>query len=114
MITVAVAGGTRGMGLAIVQELKRFPDLYTTKVLSRHPSKSFEDAHGVPVVSVDYEDIQCLKKTIEAENVHTLISNVFVSDGIGKAQHNLIRAADASSSTKRFIPSTFDVPYDEE
>ncbi|KAM0328702.1 hypothetical protein ACHAQA_005115 [Verticillium albo-atrum] len=114
MITVAVAGGTRGMGLAIVQELKRFPDLYTTKVLSRGPSKTWEYDHGVTVVSVDYESIQSLKDVLEAEQVHTLISNVFVSDGIGKAQHNLIRAADASSSTKRFIPSTFDVPYDDE
>lgn len=112
-ITVAVAGGTRGMGLAIVHELKRFPDLYTVKILSRNADASQAGELGVKIITVDYSDIKDITNVLEAE-VHTLISNVFISDGVTPSQHNLIYAAEASSVAKRFVPSTFDVPYDEE
>ncbi|RSL91451.1 hypothetical protein CDV31_015468 [Fusarium ambrosium] len=113
-ITVAVAGGTRGMGLAIVHELKRFPDLYTVKILSRNADANQARELGVKIVTVDYSDIKDITQVLEAEDVHTLISNVFISDGVTPSQHNLIYAAEASNVTKRFVPSTFDVPYDEE
>ncbi|KAL2693472.1 hypothetical protein Neosp_000032 [[Neocosmospora] mangrovei] len=125
-ITVAVAGGTRGMGLAIVHELKRFPDLYTVKILSRNADASQASELGVKIITVDYSDIEGITKVLEAKDVHTimfkddiedvytLISNVFISDGVTPSQHNLIYAAEASTVTKRFVPSTFDVPYDEE
>ncbi|KAH7273219.1 hypothetical protein MRS44_003717 [Fusarium solani] len=112
-ITVAVAGGTRGMGLAIVHELKRFPDLYTVKILSRNADASQAGELGVKIITVDYSDIKDITNVLEAE-VHTLISNVFISDGVTPSQHNLIYAAEASAVAKRFVPSTFDVPYDEE
>lgn len=102
------------MGLAIVHELKRFPDLYTIKVLSRNANQDQARELGVDIVTVDYLDTDNITKVLEAESVHTLISNVFISDGVTPSQHNLIRAAEASSVTKRFVPSTFDVPYDEE
>ncbi|VUC23404.1 unnamed protein product, partial [Clonostachys rosea] len=112
--TVAVAGGTRGMGLAIVHELKRFPDLYTVKILSRMADEEQARQLGVRIITVDYSSITAITQTLEAEGVHTLISNVFISDGVTPSQHNLIYAAEASSVTKRFVPSTFDVPYDED
>ncbi|CAH0024631.1 unnamed protein product [Clonostachys rhizophaga] len=112
--TVAVAGGSRGMGLAIVHELKKFPSLYTAKILSRKAEAALSEELGVKMVTVDYLDVEDITKVLEAEGVHTLISNVFISDGVTPSQHNLIRAAEASAVTKRFVPSTFDVPYDEE
>ncbi|KAH7160973.1 hypothetical protein EDB81DRAFT_924211 [Dactylonectria macrodidyma] len=111
---VAVAGGTRGMGLAIVHELKKFPDLYTIKILSRNFNADQVRELGVKIITVDYLDIQNIAQILEAEDVHTLISNVFISDGVTPSQHNLIHAAEASTVTKRFVPSAFDVPYDEE
>lgn len=113
-ITVAVAGGTRGMGLAIVHELLRFPELYTAKILSRNTNEEQARELGVAIVSIDYANIENITRSLEAEGVHTLISNVFISDGVTPSQHNLIHAAEASYVTKRFVPSTFDVPYDEE
>jgi uncharacterized protein YbjT (DUF2867 family) len=101
------------MGLAIVHELKRFPDLYTVKILSRNADASQAGELGVKIITVDYSDIKDITNVLEAE-VHTLISNVFISDGVTPSQHNLIYAAEASAVAKRFVPSTFDVPYDEE
>lgn len=112
--TVAVAGGSRGMGLAIVHELKKFPSLYTVKILSRKADAALSEELGVKMVTVDYLNVDDITKVLEAEGVHTLISNVFISDGVTPSQHNLIRAAEASTVTKRFVPNTFDVPYDEE
>lgn len=102
------------MGLAIVHELKRFPDLYTVKILSRNADESQASELGVKIITVDYSDIKDITKVLEAEDIHTLISNVFISDGVTPSQHNLIYAAEASAVTKRFVPSTFDVPYDEQ
>lgn len=111
---VAVAGGTRGMGLAIVKELKKFPDLYTVTVLSRNADANLAKELGVKIVTVNYESVDHIKQILEEENVHTLISNVFITNGVGQSQNNLIRGAEVSSVTKRFVPSTFDTPYDEE
>lgn len=57
---VAVAGGTRGMGLAIVHELKKFPDLYKVKILSRQNNTVLSDELGVQVVAVDYLDVDSI------------------------------------------------------
>ncbi|KAI8671898.1 NmrA domain-containing protein [Fusarium keratoplasticum] len=100
-ITVAVAGGTRDMGLAIIHELKRFPDLYTVKILSRNADASQAGELGVKIITVDYSDIKDTTNVLEAEEVHTLISNVFISDGVTPSRHNLIYAAEASAVTKR-------------
>lgn len=113
-MTIAVAGGTRGMGLAIVHELKRFPELYIVKILSRNANTDVARQLGVTIVTVDYSSIEDITRVLEDNGVHTLISNVFISDGITPSQHNLIYGAEASSATKRFVPSTFDVPYNEE
>lgn len=111
---IAVAGGSRGLGLAIVHEILKFQDIYTVKILSRSSNADLAQTLGVQVLVVDYMDIPGMTQVLEAEQVHTLISNVFISDGITPSQHNLIYAAEASSVTKRFVPSTFDVPYDQQ
>ncbi|KAI9149037.1 Oxidoreductase BOA1 [Paramyrothecium foliicola] len=111
--TIAVAGGTRGMGLAIVHELKRLPHLYSVKILSRKANATQARELGVEIITIDYSSIEGITKVLEDEGVRTLIPNVFIAHGVMPSQRNLIYAAEASSVTKRFVPSTFETPYDE-
>jgi len=62
----------------------------------------------VPVIAVDYDDVPALKALLEKHNVHTVLSTVnTVAPGAIDNQNNLIRAAEQSSSTKRFAPSEY-------
>lgn len=69
-----------------------------------------EDEAGVPVVAVDYDDRTSLQTTLETHEIHTVISALALHIiGVGQAQVNLIQAADKSSSTQRFISSSWAV-----
>lgn len=49
----------------------------------------------------------------DEKNVHTIISAVSIYyEGPAKSQMNLIQAADASKSVKRFMPSEFHIDYE--
>jgi hypothetical protein len=64
---------------------------------------------------VDYGDVGGMSKSLEAANVETVICAFGMeSDAISKAQVNLIRAADMSASTKRFVISGYDMLFKEE
>jgi len=68
-----------------------------------------------PVFTVDYSDVGALTSFLEEHNVHTIISAFGITaTSLATSQLNLIKAADASSATKRFIPSSFAIPYPEE
>lgn len=71
-----------------------------------------ESALADLVTKVDYTDPSSLKETLEDHSVSTLISTlpIFTSN---KAELNLVEAANASSSTKRFIPSAWGLPFTE-
>ncbi|KAF2501137.1 NAD(P)-binding protein [Lophium mytilinum] len=86
MATIAVAGGTGGIGRAIVQALK---------------------------VQVDYTDTASLEDVLKSHGIETVISTLAVLTS-NEAEINLVSAAEASSYTKRFIPSSWGIAYTEE
>ena len=138
MSVIAVAGGTGGVGRAIVDALKA-TGKYEVVVLSRkvcgthHPLKPHalsivkdtehltieqsikekEEEIGARIIAIDYEDLSSLTKILEEEKIWTLISTLDTNAG-AEPEQALIRAADKSSVTKRYIPSIWGAPYDEE
>ncbi|KAF1917329.1 hypothetical protein BDU57DRAFT_513529 [Ampelomyces quisqualis] len=109
MITVAVAGGTGGIGKTIVEEIAR-SGRYEVVVLSRKPSTI--PGLGVPVVAADYNDIASFTRLLQERNVEIVISSLgLFSEESAQAQLNLIHAAIASTTVKKFIPSEFGIRY---
>ncbi|BCS25504.1 uncharacterized protein APUU_50215S [Aspergillus puulaauensis] len=105
MVKVAVAGGTGGVGRTIFEVLSS--SSHQGFVLSRRPSSD-----NAPIITVDYDNIDDLTAVLESWKIHTVISAFAVEgDSLSKAQANLIEAAKQSKETKRFIPSSFAIPY---
>jgi len=109
MAVIAVAGGTGGLGRAIVRAL--VADGKKVIVLSRKASEANEQ--GVPVVEVDYTDKSSLQATLKSHQVGTVVSTLQILTS-NEAELNLVSAAEANSSTTRFIPSSWGIPYSEE
>ena len=66
---------------------------------------------GVRIIATDYKDVAVLVNILENNNVHTVISAlVMTPDAGGPLEPNLIRAADASKTTRRMIASDFGFP----
>ncbi|KAH6951928.1 hypothetical protein DER45DRAFT_577331 [Fusarium avenaceum] len=112
MSVIAVAGGTGGVGRAIVDALNA-TGKFEVVVLSRKPSKEKEKELGSRIVTVDYENIPSLAEVLEENKIGTVISTLEMMTGHGP-EEALIRAADRSTVTKRYIPSIWGVPYSEE
>ncbi|KAJ6017929.1 hypothetical protein N7451_001308 [Penicillium sp. IBT 35674x] len=106
MTVIAVAGGSGGVGKTLVERLVQEPR-FKVIVLSRQSTQ--ESAYPeIPVVQINYDDVQSIAKTLDAHNVHTIISAIgLISDETSQSQLNLIDAAELSATTKRFIPSEF-------
>jgi saccharopine dehydrogenase-like NADP-dependent oxidoreductase len=65
---------------------------------------------GAPVIAVDYDDVDALQAVLEKHEINTVISALALHIiGVGSAQINLIKAADKSEPTKRFVTSTWAV-----
>ncbi|KAH6880819.1 hypothetical protein B0T10DRAFT_531810 [Thelonectria olida] len=109
MVTIAVAGGTRGIGRAIAEAINRKGN-YEVKILSRSANPDLAAQTGISVVQVDYNDVDALTKLLEDNKVDTVISTLFVTFD-GKPQVNLVHAAEASQHTRRFVPSIWGIPY---
>lgn len=63
---------------------------------------------AAPVFAVDYSDVAHLTKTLEENNVHTVISAMVMYDAAAaQAEVNLAAAAAKSSSTIRFVASNW-------
>ena len=70
---------------------------------------------GVRLVATDYKNVVVLTKILEDNNDHTVISAlVMMPNSGGPLELNLIRAADASKTTRRMIPSEYGYPQREE
>ncbi|GME32557.1 Pyridoxal-phosphate dependent enzyme [Neofusicoccum parvum] len=112
MVNVAIAGGTGGVGRAIVEALKG-DTRHTAIVLSRKIPD--EGALDLPTVEVNYDSVDALAEVLEKHQIHTVVSALALHiHGVGAAQLNLIRAAEKSPVTKRFVPSSWAVRASEE
>jgi nucleoside-diphosphate-sugar epimerase len=104
---VAVAGGSSGLGRAMVEALEA-AKTHDYIVFSRK-------ATSPKTRAVDYSDAGALASLLEYEQVDTIISCLPIdNDESGQAQLNLIEAADRSKCTKRFLPSEFGMVYTKE
>lgn len=66
---------------------------------------------GVRLVATDYKDVAVLAKILEDSNVDTVISALaMMPNAGGPLEPNLIRAADASKTTRRMVPSEYGFP----
>ncbi|KAG4440174.1 hypothetical protein IFR05_004319 [Cadophora sp. M221] len=113
MVKVAVAGGSGGVGRAIIDAFKQ-QTTHDFIILSRKDNPELSAEIGAKIIGIDYTDLASAKKTLEDNEIHTVISAMSVqSQEHSDAQIGLIRAAAASSCVKRFAPSEFGIPYNE-
>ncbi|GJE87286.1 aromatic alcohol reductase [Phanerochaete sordida] len=107
MVKVAVAGGTGGIGLHIVEGIVA-SGKHEVIVLSRRASHPALDALGVRMVAVSYDDRAAL--TAALQGVHTVISTIAGLDAASMVapQLALLDAAKAAG-VRRFAPSEFAV-----
>ncbi|KAG8672384.1 hypothetical protein FPOAC1_005651 [Fusarium poae] len=106
MKVVVVAGGTGSVGSTIVDGLVEYGKhkVYAFSRSERSPSGA------VKYLKVNYNDVDAITKTLEEANVNILICAIsVVSPEANQAQKNLIQAAERSTSTERFVISSFDV-----
>ncbi|KAF5603984.1 transcriptional activator Mut3p [Fusarium pseudocircinatum] len=108
MAIIAVAGGAGKLGRAIVEAIVE-QGQHTVVILAREA----KDVQGAKVLSVDYTNPDELAATLEANGIETVISTINSMDDVS-AELSLIKAADKSTSTKRFIPSIWGVKYTED
>ncbi|CAH0051322.1 unnamed protein product [Clonostachys solani] len=108
MVTVAVLGGSGHVGKTIVDAIKEHPS-HSVIILSRKASSTVDPE--APTVLVQYDDDKSLTSALEAHQVDTVISCLGVHDeNLAQVEAAVIRAADKSKYTKRFIPSNWSLP----
>ncbi|KAM6479574.1 hypothetical protein HDV62DRAFT_399686 [Trichoderma sp. SZMC 28011] len=109
MVKVAVAGGTGGLGRTIVEALANSD--HETVVLTREHNIHRTTIAGVTLVAVDYTNVEAIVRALNDHQIHTVISSMVIKSlEQSEAQINLIRAAEAAPSVKRFTPSEFGTP----
>lgn len=123
MSTVAVAGGTGGVGKTLADTLAK-QSKFQVVVLSRSvgdhhrliinshanifQTTNQDHATSAVHVQIDYNDIPAMTRQLEHHNIHTIISAIgLISEETSKSQINLIEAADKSKVTERFVPSEY-------
>ncbi|GJC86160.1 oxidoreductase swnN [Colletotrichum liriopes] len=100
MAIIAVAGGSGSVGRTIVDGLVAHGG-HNVFVLSRTKR---EPQNGVHYVAVNYGDVDETSKVLEENQIDTVISAMgVVTPSTNKAQINLVKAAQRSSSTRRFV-----------
>ncbi|CAH0003544.1 unnamed protein product [Clonostachys byssicola] len=113
MPVVAVAGGTGNVGRAIVEAIVA-TGKYEVVILSRKSNPERSAELGVPIIPVDYTDVDALARTLEDRNIHTVVSALVMMpspNGDLPREVELIQAADKSRATKRFISSDWGLPH---
>ncbi|KAM0549492.1 hypothetical protein ACHAPJ_009308 [Fusarium lateritium] len=115
MTVVAIAGGGGGMGRTLVDQI-RLAGKHQVFILSRkesggsQPNQQSASAH----LKCDYDDIDSMVAILEANQIDTVISTINIGgEAARQSEVNLIKSADKSSITRRFIPSHFVVPFDD-
>lgn len=78
------------------------------------PNPELEASIGATVLAVDYSNIEELTQVLEDNNVHTLISTLTFNTQEGvPPEVQLVLAADASKTTKRYVANNWGVPIQE-
>ncbi|KAF2193702.1 NAD(P)-binding protein [Zopfia rhizophila CBS 207.26] len=104
-VVIAVPGGSGSFGRAIVDALKA-DNRYEPLILGRKENPKLEQETGVRIVAADYSNIDSLIKIFEDNKVDTVISTANSSPD-PTPELNLIKAADRSKVTRRFIPNVW-------
>ncbi|RSM06219.1 hypothetical protein CEP52_005854 [Fusarium oligoseptatum] len=110
--TVAVAGGTGGVGRTIIEAILADGKLDVI-ILSRKHDEQKEKQIGARVIPVDYTNVEALTKVLEDNAVHTVISTIDIMSS-AEPELNLIAAADKSAPTKRYVGNVWGVDYTDE
>ncbi|KAJ0363757.1 hypothetical protein COL154_005325 [Colletotrichum chrysophilum] len=120
MAVIAVAGGTGNVGRTIVEAIvaagKHEVKILARKMLTKAKANpDLEKEVGASIIVVDYANVEATTKSLEDNNVHTVISaiNMMPPPGQVPQEIELIRAADASKTTKRIISSGWGIPHNE-
>ncbi|CAI0646257.1 hypothetical protein K4K49_000784 [Colletotrichum sp. SAR 10_70] len=120
MAVIAVAGGTGNVGRTIVEAIvaagKHEVKILARKMLTKAKANpDLEKEVGASIIVVDYANVEATTKALEDNNVHTVISaiNMMPPPGQVPQEIELIRAADASKTTKRIISSGWGIPHNE-
>ncbi|GCB18895.1 isoflavone reductase homolog P3 [Aspergillus awamori] len=107
MSTIAVAGGTGGIGKTIVEALLQEPK-YRVIVLTQSSPKEDPVLGRTQQIQVNYDDVDSIVQTLEKHAIHTIISAIGIyTEEANQSQMNLVLAAERSSVTKRFVPSEY-------
>ncbi|KAK1528627.1 uncharacterized protein CCOS01_06461 [Colletotrichum costaricense] len=112
MQTIAVAGGGGMLGRAIVDALLE-DGTFNVLILTRTLDTKEQGGLGAPVIAIDYDDVDAISNLLEAKDVEVVVSAIVTLHGSGP-EMNLIRAAEKSSRTRRFVPSFWAHDYPEE
>ncbi|PVH68334.1 NAD(P)-binding protein [Cadophora sp. DSE1049] len=102
MSIIAVAGGTGKLGRAIVDGINA-AGKFEIVVLARQ-SKEI----GARIIAVDYSNPEVIASVLEQNSIGTVIS-ALSSQSPAELELNLIKGADKSSVTERYIPSIWGV-----
>ncbi|KAH0424289.1 nmra-like family protein [Colletotrichum camelliae] len=120
MAVIAVAGGTGNVGRTLVEAIvatgKHDVRILARKMLTEAKANpDLEKDVGASIIVVDYANVEATTKALEDKNVHTVISaiNMMPPPGQVPQEIELIRAADASKTTKRIISSGWGIPHNE-
>lgn len=116
MVGVGVAGGTGHVGRAIVEAIVA-TGKHEVLILGRTANPQLSAELGVPILAVDYTNVDALAKTLEEHKVHTVVSAILMMpspSGELPKEVELIQAADKSRFTKRIISSDWGVPHTKE
>ena len=129
MVTVAVAGGTGGIGRTIVEELvlqgkhrvvilsrsvrlTATPILRSSTPLTTNQTTTLLGLESVPVIEADYNAVASMKELLKVHNVEVVVSALALfTEESAQAQMNLIQAAIDSGSVTRFVPSEYGINY---
>ncbi|KAK4503495.1 hypothetical protein PRZ48_004410 [Zasmidium cellare] len=112
MVNIAIAGGNGLIGRT-VHEVLQEEGKHNVFILTR--KKSGPSNPDQQTIAVDYQDVETVKTVLEENNIHTVICT-FTMEGnaLEKSHLSLVEAASRSSTTKRFIPTSWAIMYPKE
>ncbi|KAI8720003.1 NmrA domain-containing protein [Fusarium sp. LHS14.1] len=110
--TVAVAGGTGGLGRALVEAILA-DGKFDVVILARKYDGEKEKQIGARILSADYTNVEALTKVLEDNAIHTVISTLNIISST-EPELNIISAADKSAVTKRYVGNVWGVDYTDE